>query len=227
MTKICFISDTHGLHSGLQIPDADILVHCGDFSSRGTYMDCLKFVSWFGALPHKHKILIAGNHDLYLEEGHPAGIDMFISGLPADVHYLQDSGIELEGIKFWGSPVQPRFFNWAFNRDRGEDIKKHWDLIPNGTDILITHGPSYGRLDEAPRGWNQTEKVGCQDLANAISRVKPKIHAFGHIHRSYGHDYANNVHYFNASICDERYHPTNKPFLVEIQGSRVEQIELL
>lgn len=232
MTKICFISDTHGAHLGLQLPDADILVHCGDFSSHGTYMDALRFVNWFGAQPHKHKIFIAGNHDLYFEQGNPSDITVFLQQLPPNVHYLQDSGIELEGITFWGSPVQPRFFNWAFNRDRGADIKKHWDLIPHKTDVLITHGPAYARCDEAPRAGrfgdvSWLERTGCKDLLDAIKQVKPKIHAFGHIHYAYGYTFSENVHHFNASICTEGYVPNNKPFLVDLNGCSVEKIDIL
>lgn len=233
MTKICFISDTHGMHMGLQLPDADILVHCGDFSNRGTYLDAVKFVNWFGAQPHRHKVFIAGNHDLYLEQGNPSDIDMFLKTMPSSVCYLNDSGVDIEGIKFWGSPVQPRFFNWAFNRDRGADIKKHWDLIPDGIDVLITHGPPYKLCDEAPRVnkllWNESnyEHTGCKDLLEAIDRVKPKIHAFGHIHIAYGKRFVNNVHYFNASICNEGYQPVNKPYLVDLNGASVNIIDLL
>ena len=196
------------------------------------FRSALRFVNWLGAQPHKHKIFIAGNHDLYLEQGNPSDIAVFLQQLPTDVHYLQDSGIELEGITFWGSPVQPRFFNWAFNRDRGADIKKHWDLIPYKTDVLITHGPAYARQDEAPRvertlGMSYTERVGCKDLLNAIKIIKPKIHAFGHIHYSYGHTFSENVHHFNASICNEGYVPNNKPFLVDLNGCSVEKIDIL
>ena len=232
MTKICFISDTHGQHLGLQLPDADILVHCGDFSGHGTYLDALKFVNWFGAQPHRHKIFIAGNHDLYFEQGNPVDIDHFLKTMPPSVVYLNDSGCDIEGIRFWGSPVQPRFFNWAFNKDRGEDIKKHWDLIPEGIDVLITHGPAKFHCDEALRfdrayGQTLTERVGCKDLLDAVKRIKPKIHAFGHIHYAYGNDFANNIHYFNASICNEDYRPINKPFLVDLNGSSVNIINLL
>jgi len=88
----------------------------------------------------------------------------------------------IEGVKFYGSPWQPRFFDWAFNLDRGEEIKKKWDLIPMDTDVLITHGPPYGILDLTHEG----EKVGCEELMKAVLRVQPKIHIFGHIHEAYG-----------------------------------------
>ncbi len=98
MTKIAVISDTHGQHMGLALPDADILVHCGDFSSHGTYFNAIKFVNWFGAQPHKHKIFIAGNHDLYFEQGNPSDIDMFLKTMPKDV-------IGFELYINWDAPI--------------------------------------------------------------------------------------------------------------------------
>lgn len=228
MTRIAIISDTHSYHSQVQVPDADILVHCGDFSGRGTYADALKFVNWLGSQPHKHKVFIAGNHDLYLEQGEPIGLNQFLVTLPSDVYYLNDSGVNLQGIKFWGSPVQPRFFNWAFNRDRGDDIRRHWDMIPADTDFLVTHGPPKDVLDSTqPTAFYMPERVGCADLALAIDRVRPKVHAFGHIHYSYGWLYNNGIYHFNASCCNEEYQPVNKPFLIDLEGSHVEVIQYL
>lgn len=221
MTKITVISDTHGQHMDLQIPDADFLIHCGDFSSHGTYLDAVKFVNWFGAQPHKHKIFIAGNHDLFFEKGNPSDINMFFNTMPQDVYYLNDSGIELEGIKFWGSPVQPRFFNWAFNRD-SDEIQKHWDRVPEDTDVLITHGPAKFRVDEAPRNYGRPNvHVGCPKLLDRIKIIKPALHLCGHIHYSYGDCYQDGVHHINASICNESYAPINKPRLLELIGKQV------
>ena len=220
MTKICFISDTHGMHMGLQLPDADILVHCGDFSNHGTYLDAVKFVNWFGAQSHRHKVFIAGNHDLYFEQGNPSYIDMFLKTMPPSVCYLNDSGVDIEGIKFWGSPVQPRFFNWAFNRDPNEIIR-HWNLIPSAPniDVLVTHGPPRGYLDAAPRidSWGMgTEQVGCPLLLEKVKKTKPLIHAFGHIHYSYGVIPTDETYFINASICNESYQAINKPILIDM-----------
>ena len=221
MKKIVVISDTHGQHLGMQIPDGDILIHCGDFCPHGQYLDALKFVNWFGTQRHKHKIFIAGNHDLYFERGNPCDVDSFLKAMPPAVHYLQDSGIELEGLKFWGSPVQPTFFNWAFNRDRGEEIKKHWDLIPEGTDVLITHGPPYKICDVAPNGTGFYKNVGCVDLLNATLKIKPKLHVFGHIHFSGGNNFVSpKTIYANASICDEDYLRNNKPIIFDIDENK-------
>lgn len=220
MTKLVIFSDTHGGHMATQLPDGDILIHCGDFCNHGSWLDALKFVNWFGALPHKHKIFIAGNHDIFFEQGNPSEIDLFLKTLPKDVHYLNDSGIELEGLKFWGSPVQPTFFNWAFNRDRGEAIKKHWNLIPPDTDVLITHGPPKGVCDEVIEN-RMVRHVGCADLYDAVQRISPKLHVFGHIHFSGGKSFVTNkTIYINAAIADESYIPSNKPHLVEIDKDK-------
>lgn len=221
MTRLVVMSDTHGSHLGVQVPDGDILIHCGDFCSHGQYIDALKFVNWFGTHPHKHKIFIAGNHDLYFEQGNPSDIDSFLRTMPNGVHYLQDSGIELEGLKFWGSPVQPTFFNWAFNRDRGESIKKHWDMIPKGTDVLITHGPPHKMCDVAPQAKGFYKHVGCVDLFEATLRVQPKLHIFGHIHFSGGSSFVlPKTIYANASLLDESYMPANKPLVIDVDKDK-------
>ena len=155
--KIVCISDTHGHHEKLKLPEGDLIIHAGDISSRGLRSEISGFLSWFDALDFKYKIFIAGNHDYYFENELQITIEDLI---PSDIIYLNDSGIEIEGHQFWGSPVQPWFYNWAFNRHRGSDIRKHWNLIPQETDILITHGPAFGKLDVTVRG----EHVGCADL---------------------------------------------------------------
>ena len=221
MTRIVAISDTHGMHLGLQIPDGDILIHCGDFCNRGTYKDALNFIGWFQSHPHKHKIFIAGNHDLVFEQGSYNDITALTETmLCTDTYYLNDSGVRICGLNFWGSPVQPRFFNWAFNRDRGEDIKKHWDKIPEGTDVLITHGPPHGILDAAPRSVG-FDHVGCKDLLNAVKKIKPTLHFFGHIHYSGGESYHVpdiDTTCANVAMVDERYVIVRKPFVCDVDA---------
>ena len=216
--RIVCIADTHGDHLQLFIPDGDVLVCAGDFSAHGTYLNALKFVNWLGAQPHKYKILVAGNHDLFLERGNPSEIDMFIRTMPPSVTYLLDSDITIDGVKFWGSPVQPTFLNWAFNRDRGADILKHWDLIHNDTDVLITHGPAYKVLDDT---WDFDNRiiryVGCKDLTDAIKRVRPIVHIFGHVHYSGGKvQIEKDLISVNASMMDENYKIVNKPIIIDI-----------
>lgn len=215
--KIVCISDTHGRHLDTPLPDGDYdaIIHAGDFCSDGSHHDCVRFFSWFGSLPYKHKICIAGNHDLWMERASQSEIDSIV---PNTVRYLNDSGTSIDGISFWGSPVQPRFFNWAFNRDRGEDIKKHWDMVPQGTHVLITHGPAYGYCDEAPRMGSITdlEHTGCQDLLEAINSIRPRAHIFGHIHCGHGMECNESTVFLNCSICNESYRTVNRPFVLDL-----------
>ena len=207
--KVVAISDTHGQHNGLELPAGDMLIHAGDMSKRGYSKEVKQFLRWFGAQDFKYKILIAGNHDFFFEKKPEAVI---VAAIPENVIYLNDTNVVIEGIKIHGSPIQPWFYDWAFNRQRGEEIDKHWQLIPDDTDILITHGPAYGKLDTLHNG----ELVGCKMLAKRVEEVKPKKFIFGHIHEAHGELIENDVHYINASIVDIRYQLSNKPIVFEI-----------
>lgn len=216
MTKICCISDTHSHHRQLVIPEADVLIHAGDICWKGELSILEDFCFWMKELPIKNKVLIFGNHETGFERGPKRQIAIeMVKG--SGIHYLEDSGIEIDGIKYWGSPVQPFFCDWEFNRQRGKDIKKHWDKIPSDTNVIITHGPPMGMLDEAPRGFNAIEHVGCQDLLNKLCELPDlKLHTFGHIHAAYGQKQVGHTMFVNASSCTESYTPTNPPIVVEI-----------
>jgi len=110
--KLVCISDTHGDHTQVQLPDGDVLVHAGDITAHGSKADYSDFLEWFVAQPHKHKVFIAGNHDTFLEEKPETTLQMAID---AGVNYLSDTGIEIDGVHFWGSPITPRFYNWSFH----------------------------------------------------------------------------------------------------------------
>lgn len=210
--KIVFFSDTHMKHSAIEIPSCDILVHCGDFTSLGNLDEAQQFCDFLSTIKCHHKIVIAGNHEFCFEkaETKEQAEEIFKS---AGVHYLNDSGVEINGIKFWGSPVQPAFASFAFNRKRGEEIKKHWDLIPPGTDVLITHGPPFGVLDSTRSG----ESVGCKELMNKVKEISPRVHAFGHIHEGYGELSNDQTHFINASSVNSFYLPENNPVVVELK----------
>lgn len=221
--KIVAISDTHLTHekADLKIPDGDILIHSGDATFGGRPHEIYRFAKWFAKLPHKHKIFVAGNHDFGFQTNRERavnllfGIDSEYYAEPAynGIVYLEDSATEIDGIKIYGSPWQPWFYDWAFNLQRGAEIKEKWDMIPAGIDILVTHGPPAGYGDVCPDG----RAVGCVDLMNAIERVKPKYHICGHIHHSYGtYETKVGTKIVNASICDEAYAPTNAPIVFEL-----------
>jgi len=207
--RIVAISDTHGLHNQLNLPKGDMLLHSGDVSKRGSEQEIIAFLNWFSQQDFAYKIFIAGNHDFYFEETPAAGIAALI---PENVIYLNDSGVTVEGIYIWGSPVQPRFFDWAFNRDRGADIDRHWQLIPENTDILLTHGPPKGILDKTFQGLD----VGCEMLLQRINQIQPKYSIFGHIHEAHGQVTKNNIHFINASVVNLRYMVVNPPVEFEI-----------
>lgn len=181
------ISDTHGRQGQyLTVPDGDVFIHAGDFTRMGNEWEVQAFAYWLAQLPHRHKIVVAGNHDHAFD---PAFTNLIgvreAEQRLADVGatYLHDSGVVLDGIPIWGSPYQPTYGrNWAFNRDIGPDLKIHWDLIPAGTQVLVTHGPPLGHGDFVPRGVH----AGCPDLLAALSRVRPVYHVFGHVHEGHG-----------------------------------------
>lgn len=203
--RLVLISDTHNQHDKITVPDGDVLIHAGDFGMRGTENETRSFLAWYKRQMHRHKLFIAGNHDWLYERN---GI-LARSLVPQGVIYLEDSGCEIEGLNFYGSPVQPRFGNWAFNRDK--DIKRHWDAIPDNTDVLITHGPPKGILDEVWAG-----NVGCPYLRDRVLTLKPKLHVFGHIHEGRGEKHFNDTHFVNAGVVDEYYYMDTQPAVVDL-----------
>lgn len=221
--KIVTLSDTHGRHNEIHIDPCDILIHAGDFCSSGTENQVRGFVEWFVKQPATHKVFIAGNHDRILDRflarnAQQLRMNELVNSFP-NVHYLNDSGIEIEGIKFWGSPMSPSFgIGWAFNRDRGEMIKRHWDMIPYDTNILITHSPVYGILDEVEDVYfNQIVRrtsVGCEELKKRITNLPNlKLHISGHIHSGYGMKNIDGVTFINASNLNEQYEYANEPIV--------------
>lgn len=213
--RMVITSDTHGRHEEVKVPFGDILIHCGDLS-RGGSRSTQEFIDWFSSQKHKHKIFIGGNHDRVMQ------LDRRSVHIPENLTYLEDSGIEVEGIKFWGSPYTPVFFNWYFMAERGANIRKHWDLIPGDTDVLITHGPPSGILDfSGYRPLGQEESCGCGELLSAIMAIQPRVHCFGHIHHSYGskkleHPTGRVTQFINAACCNESYEPKNHPWILDL-----------
>lgn len=226
MRLVC-ISDTHNQHGSLNLPEGDVLIHAGDWTGTGTQKQVIDFIRWFADQPHKHKILIAGNHEITLDL--PAYQERWFwfhsNKLPSHdikkyvlreqgIHYLEDQSVEIEGVHFYGSPVTPFFGGWGFNVDRGLPIRAVWSNIPENTDVLITHGPPFGLGDNL----ESDERVGCEDLLHEINnRVKPKAHICGHIHSGYGeYKSESGARIFNVSICDEGYKPSNNPVVFDL-----------
>ncbi len=211
--KIICISDTHGDHEKVSLPAGDLLVHAGDVTAHGSQEDYLKFLNWFAEQPHQYKAFIAGNHDTYLESD-PAAAAAAASN--RNVFYLNDSGVTLEGINIWGSPITPQFHDWSFMREPGHDIEKHWALIPANTQLLITHGPVWGVLDSVQRSAELIEHTGCPSLAERIHAVKPAYHVFGHIHEAYGESVQEHTTHLNVSTMNMSYEIQNAPVVITI-----------
>jgi len=210
--KITFISDTHGKHAKLTPKislDTDLLIHAGDLSSLGRSNELEDFLSWFDSLPIPNKVFIAGNHD-FLPEQEPTLFRSLLSNYP-NLTYLENEAITINEVKIWGSPITPFFFNWAFNRQRGNDIRRYWEAIPDDVDILVTHGPALGFGDKTTRG----ELVGCEDLLEIINQIKPKYHIFGHIHEGYGQYQNEDTIFINASMVNVRYEMVNLPITID------------
>jgi Icc-related predicted phosphoesterase len=214
--KIIAISDTHSMHEQMSIPEGDILIHSGDITLYGRLNELQAFNDWLGTLPHKYKIIVAGNHD-YAFESYPIEARSTITnGI-----YLQDEAVEIEGIKFYGSPWQPWHHNMAFNLERGPDLAEKWSMIPPDTDVLITHGPPYGQGDRTKFGLD----VGCEDLLQRIEEIRPRLHIFGHIHEGAGITYKAGTAFINACSSDVGYKPTNIPIVFDLAAAQ-KQLEL-
>lgn len=230
MPRIVCISDTHLAHD-FKIPDGDILIHAGDLTVNGTYIQTANVGNWLRSLPHKHKVIIAGNHD-FLFEKKPEDARV---ALGPDIIYLQDSEVTVEGLRIWGSPWTPRFYDWAFQLDhrkrpdnerpfllgKGRNAEQHWEAIPEGLDVLVTHGPPLGILDGVPRA-SGLDHVGDPELLKTLGRLKapPKLHVFGHIHAGHG-TWQDGLEetptlFVNAAICDECYLPTQEPHVIDL-----------
>lgn len=213
--KIVAISDTHCAHNQLSIPECDILIHAGDESYRGNKSEIEDFAKWFDKQPAKHLVWIPGNHSVGFATFYPASSD-WLKKISPRTNILMHSDVTLDGIKIWGSPITPWFNDWAYNETRGPAIKKYWDMIPGDTSMVVTHGPPHGILDLVDPGTRREDNVGCKDLLDAILRIKPKIHIFGHIHEGYGRQILNGTTFVNASIMTEYYDPTNLPHVLEL-----------
>jgi len=196
------------------IPEGDVLVIPGDFTNVGAKADVKDFNLWLKEQPCKWKVVIAGNHDwCFATKGKKKKSPGWLTAGDDKIIYLQDDEVIIDGVKFYGSPWQPEFCNWAFNLPRGSALRDKWQWIPNDTDVLITHGPPAGILDVSAYG---NERLGCVDLLDRVYKVNPKVHAFGHIHSAYGTEQKMNTMFINAAICTESYLPANNPIVYDI-----------
>lgn len=218
--KIVCISDTHNLHCHLKLPPGDVLVHAGDATLTGELHEMIDFRDWFESQDYSYRVMIGGNHDVTLgNAGKLIGPKMF-----SNSYYLENSGVEIEGLQFWGSPMTPAFKGMrrglTFYTTSAKEAINIWKGIPDDTDVLITHGPPYGILDKAYSGLLYESGFSCGDLmlGYRVSQVKPKLHIFGHIHEEGGKVFDSyiGVKYVNCSVVNRAYNLINKPVVVDI-----------
>lgn len=214
--QITLLSDTHNKHNQLNydLVGGDIIIHAGDISSMGHNEEIKRFVRWYDNLPYTHKIFIAGNHDFGFEQRESEVLNI-IREETTTVTYLKDNFVIIEGLKIYGSPWQPRFYDWAFNVDRNSaELNKIWEKIPDDTDILVTHGPAWGYVD---RVVGRVDHLGCELLVSHIKdRIKPILHVCGHIHSGRGVISSDGITFINASVLNERYDFEYPPFRIEL-----------
>lgn len=206
--KIVALADNHNMYYDFEVPECDVLIHAGDFSGAGFFLEFEDFLEWFNVQPARHKIFIAGNHDkaLFFEPNRSKSLEL-LEQYP-EITYLEDSFIMVDGFKIYGTPWTPKFYNWAFMQERGKPIKSKWDLIDYDTDILIVHGPPYDHGDKCV----DEEKVGCKDLLERIQKIKPSLVICGHIHEAAGvYTINEKTQLMNVSIVDENYDIVRDP----------------
>ncbi|KAJ0397291.1 hypothetical protein ATCC90586_008806 [Pythium insidiosum] len=225
--RVVCISDTHGKHRNVQVPDGDVLIHCGDFTDRGTHKEIKDFNDWLGTLPHRHKIVVAGNHDLSMDAAeyklhwdslwrHTEFNDPTVArDLLSNCTYLENRSTVIDGVKIHGSPMTPPIPGriMAFNVERGYAAQQHWAKIPSDVDILITHGPPHGVLDKTVTGL----RVGDESLLKeVVSRCRPQFHLFGHIHEAYGIARLGRTVFINCATSTLLRRPKHRPVVFDV-----------
>lgn len=229
--RITFISDTHTClydnKKELILPEGDILCFTGDIMTSGyNEGEIIHFLKWFSKQPFKYKIFIAGNHDRFLYNYSTLANDIISQYKKDGVIYLNNSSVEVEGIKFYGTPYQPYFCGWAFNVSDSSKLVNIYRMIPDDTDVLLTHCPPYGILDKShcsnysnPTGENN---LGSMELKEVLEEKyhrdsMPRVVAFGHIHGDGGNKkQIGDTLYINASLCDEKYEPVNNIISIDL-----------
>jgi len=226
------ISDTHSQHRNMgEIPPGDVLIHAGDMTLFATREQLIDFNDWIGTCPHRHKIVIAGNHDFTFDDEFfrtPSNRSFWefgtqslasdhraveMRGLLSNCHYLQDELTVIDGISIYGSPVQPPLVghSWAFSQD-DNSRRATFARIPEDIDVLLTHSPPYGHGDRSMDGMRH----GCKILREELRRVKPKFHVFGHVHDGYGVSQEDGTVFINASTTACNYWPYHEPVVFDV-----------
>jgi Icc-related predicted phosphoesterase len=219
--KICCISDTHGAHRKLTIPECDILVHAGDFSNIGIWKHVDDFFSWLDEQPAKHIVLIAGNHDIsfdlhyrgrYFADNRPsAALKKQALVKCKRLFYLENTSATIGGLKWFGSPFSLPFFDWAFMLEEQQLSAGYWRM-PKKVDVIISHTPPFGCLDKNKQGIH----CGSKSLRKRVEVLQPKLVICGHIHEDRNIASINETTVINASIWDHIHSRLHEPVIVDV-----------
>ena len=219
--KIWFISDTHTRHEDLEVPRADAVIHCGDEANvRKPWLNSLEakpFFRWFSELDIETKIFVPGNHSTAFAEG------LIKPEEYPSIRFLIQESMTFAGLHVFGKPYKPAFFDWAYMKPR-EEINVLWDTIPNNVDILISHGPPKG-IRDVTRDWRTKAPiyVGSKSLMRQVNeRIKPRIHAFGHLHdeagiKNFGTETHGDTQFINCSSVDLQGNLVNHRLVVDFE----------
>jgi len=221
--RIVAMSDTHSFNERIAVPDGDVLIHAGDSTDSGRPDEIFAAYAWLSKLPHERIIVTPGNHDFGFQKV-PALLHALTSKFPR-IETLIDAETTLGALRVFCSPWQPWFHDWAYNFLPGpagiQPAEEKWSEIPDDVAVLVTHGPCYGVLDETLRG----EFVGCVAMKARIAQLKRlRLHVFGHVHEAYGTQRIGDVLHVNASVCDARYSPEQKPWVLDWDSERLEVV---
>ena len=210
--RLVAISDTHLQHRKLDLPEAEILVHAGDFSNRGSVPEAREFLTWFKSLDYEYKILVPGNHDISCEYSeNELRTELIKEGI-----YFESNGVVfIEDLVIFCYSWTPEIYPgspWGYTISReSESFERLWNLAPK-CDLLITHGPPKGILDRT----EDDLLVGEDYMHSYVMRETPRVHIFGHVHESYGSLYKLGTNFYNVSICNLKYEPVNKPTVIDL-----------
>ena len=209
---LVLFGDTHELHREVEVPAGDILICVGDFTMFSKNLSAIEdFNEWLGELPHRHKLVVPGNHEFFLESNPER------RSLLDNANVLIDESVEIEGLNIHGSPMTP-LYGAAFGKSSQTDRERHWSKVPNNTHVLITHGPPFGILDLSP---DQTERMGDPELRNRVRALASlKLHAFGHVHGANGAVDQDGVTFANVALMGQLGDLVHGPTVLRMRSRR-------